>query len=362
MIEDPTQRTAREFVSIIPQVVRLLCLLAADGISIGDSHPGNFGSFGDRDIRVIDWADARFSEKPKDLWQIWRLVSKGFGKFKSSTTEKPNLRTGVQVRPSWRPLLSNLNRALVAWQTMHHPDPLNGLQHLSDQLNTSALPVLKDLPAGDLFESVTNSSAASTSVTPGAKSVDRRPHVVSDGAASVAVRGTMPNSVAEPVFRNLRAKFAGASLYTGRPNKRYSQHKEGRSGSAEVPRDVYFKIHAVSVFVWHYIQQQPFCDRFSAQPPPKAYSEIGEFQQWLFKKMKTELQSVGTHYLTDNAYWTHIMKILRQGWESSDGRGPQCNWPGWFFKEEEFTQLQFVLRHAFSAGFGVLPQTQCPRA
>jgi hypothetical protein len=64
--------------------------------------------------------------------------------------------------------------------------------------------------------------------------------------------------------------------------------------------------------------------------------------------------------LADQAYWKYPMLILRRAWQSSDGRDPQCDWKGWWFLEQEFDQMESVLRHVFSTGFGVLPETQCP--
>ncbi len=234
---------------------------------------------------------------------------------------------------------------------------------------TRSLPLLRGLPESDLPESATNSSAggvhsvpASTIATPHATSGDRRPHITSDGPASVDVRGTMSNAVEDPVFRELRERFANTSLYTDCPNKPWSDHTQGRSGSAEIPRDEYLKIYAVSVCVWSYIQQYPFCYRFAAQPPPKAYSDKREFQQWLFRKMKKCMASKNQRSPTDHEYWTYLMLILRRAWTSSRGRDPQCGWKGWSFTEQDFTRLERVMRHAFSTGFGVLPETRCPRS
>jgi hypothetical protein len=367
MIEEPTQRTAGEFVSIIPQVVRLLCTLAADGIYYGDTHPGNFGLFDDGDVRIIDWADARFDAKPEDPSLIWRLVSKGFGRFKMTTTGQPVLRAGVHVHPSWKPLLRNLNDALAQWQSDHHSNPVAGLGRLAHDVNASAVPLLDGLPEFDLPESATNSSAGavrslppSTIATPRETSANRLPHMSSDGLASAAVRGTISNAVQDIAFKDLRERCANASLYTDCPNKRWHEHAQGRSGRAEVCRDEYLKIHAVSVFVWHYIQREPFCYRFDAQPPPKSYADKGEFQQWLFQKMKMCIASSDQRPLANHAYWTHLMAILRRAWQCDRGRVPQCNWKGWFFREHDFDRMELVMRHAFSTGFGVLPITRRP--
>ena len=85
-----------------------------------------------------------------------------------------------------------------------------------------------------------------------------------------------------------------------------------------------------------------------------------EFQQWLFRKMMDCIASNVQRALADHAYWKYPMLILRRAWQSSGGRDPQCDWKGWWFLEQEFDQMESVLRHVFSTGFGVLPETQCP--
>ena len=355
MSKDATRATAGFFALVISRVVSLLCTLAADGVSLRDTHPGNFGLFGDGDVRVIDWADAEFHNKPGLPSLIWDLARPGFRKFRRVTTAKVALHGGVAVHPSWVPILGHLCDALGRWQSVHYSDPVNGL---------GQLPLLCDLPESVLPESAARSSAggvnsasASTIATRRATSGDRRPHIISDGPASVGVRGTMSNAVAESFFVDLRARIAKTSLYTDFPNRPYWEHAQGRSGNAEIPRDEYLKIYAVSGFVWYYIQQKPFCHRFSEQPPPKAYSDRREFTTWLFRKMKACIASNGGLALADDAYWTALMVILRQAWQTSGGRDPQCNWKGWWFLDKEFDRLESVLRDEFSRGFGVPPES-----
>ncbi len=67
-----------------------------------------------------------------------------------------------------------------------------------------------------------------------------------------------------------------------------------------------------------------------------------EFQQWLLRKMKDCIAS-----------------NVQRAWRTRCIGSIPCSSCGGLL-EREFDQLESVLRHVFSTGFGVLPETQCP--
>ena len=126
MIVVPTREAAAVYVNTIPVVVRLLCTLAANGISIGDTHPGNFGVFGADDVRVIDWADARMESRPDNSSSIWRLARAGFKKFKKHTAGPHVLNVHVRTHPACAPIVNEIQDVLEWWtQTVLVPSRQN---------------------------------------------------------------------------------------------------------------------------------------------------------------------------------------------------------------------------------------------
>jgi hypothetical protein len=101
--------------------------------------------------------------------------------------------------------------------------------------------------------------------------------------------------------------------------------------------------------VWQCIQHDRFRERFESQPPPKAYSDVHKFEQWLCKKIR---QRIAGSKPTEAQLWSHLMSGMRQEWRRRGEGLPECGWRGWHFAECGFVELECAARGAFSAGWG----------
>ncbi len=351
MLAVPTHEVAVVFVSTIELVVSLLCKLAANGIEIRDAHPGNFGMFAGDDVRVIDWADAFVDDKPEAPWQIWRKASIGFRRFKRHTEGPHRLNAHVTTHPEWAPIVQAIQAVLEQWQGEHHHDPLRWLNRLGDRLAACAFDANLAEAGSDSSGAGADFAPACTIVTLDATSADQWLYVAPNSETWVDEWHRITSAVQHSAFADIRARLARRSLYTNDPKRLRSEYDQGRSGSAEIPHEEYKKIYAVSVYVWQYIQHDRFRERFESQPPPKAYSDVHKFEQWLFKKIR---QRIAGSKPTEAQLWSHLMSALRQAWGRRGQGLPECGWRGWHFAESDFVELERAARGAFSAGWGVL--------